>query len=76
MVLPLAWRARGGARPGPLYVHCHGGTHRGGVLMLFVRLHVEGWPLEKALVEFGRLGGDLKGDHPKIEVVRKYVQAP
>ena len=40
---------------GPFDVHCHGGTHRGGVLGVAYRVHGLGWPYEKALVEHGRL---------------------
>ncbi len=56
----------------PFYVHCVGGTHRGGVLGVAYRVHVLGWPYEKALVEYGRLGGDLKADHAMLETVRAY----
>ncbi len=55
----------------PFYVHCHGGTHRGGVLGVAYRVHIQGWPYEKALVEHGRLGGDLMADHIMLESVRK-----
>ena len=58
----------------PFYVHCHGGTHRGGVLGVAYRLHIQGWPYEKALVEHGRLGGDLLADHIMLESVRKTSQ--
>ena len=56
---------------GPFYVHCHGGTHRGGVLGVAYRVHIQGWPYEKPLVEHGRLGGDLLADHIMLESVRK-----
>jgi len=57
---------------GPFYVHCVGGTHRGGVLGVAYRLHHLGWTYERALVEFGRLGGDLKEDHLLLEAVKNY----
>ncbi len=60
---------RGG--DGPFYLHCIGGTHRAGALGLAYRLHVSEWEQGKALIEFGRLGGDLKGDHAMIESVRE-----
>jgi hypothetical protein len=56
----------------PFYVHCVGGTHRAGVLGVAYRVHVLNWPYERALVEFGRLGGDLKTDHPLLETVRAF----
>jgi hypothetical protein len=54
------------------YVHCIGGSHRGGVLGFAYRLHILNWVEDRALVEFGRLGGDLKGDHAMLEAVRKF----
>jgi len=57
---------------GPFYLHCVGGTHRAGVLGVAYRVHVLGWAWERALVEFGRLGGDLKENHAMLEVIRKY----
>lgn len=30
------------------------------------------WPSEKALVEYGRLGGDLMVDHVMLEAVKAY----
>ena len=59
------------ASEGPVYVHCHGGSHRAGALCLAYRLAVDGWDFNKAAVEFGRLGGDLKGDHAMLEVIEK-----
>lgn len=59
------------AGKGAFYVHCHGGTHRGGVLGVAYRVMVLKWSYEKALVEFGRLGGDLLADHVMLEAVRK-----
>ena len=54
----------------PLYVHCHGGTHRAGVLGVAYRIHKCGWPWEKALLEHGRLGGSLKDDHIMLASIR------
>lgn len=54
------------------YVHCIGGTHRGGLLGVAYRLHILRWPYERALVEFGRLGGDLKTAHPLLEAVKNF----
>jgi len=60
------------ANPGPFYVHCNHGPHRSGSLMVHYRMRKEGWSFEKAAVEFGRLGGDLKRDHAMLEVIRTY----
>lgn len=46
-------------QPGPFYVHCQGGTHRAGTLGAAYRYHKQGWNKDKALVEYGRLGGEL-----------------
>jgi len=54
---------------GPFYVHCHGGTHRAGSLGAAYRIHKLGWDQDKALVEFGRLGGDLKADNDLVESI-------
>jgi protein tyrosine phosphatase (PTP) superfamily phosphohydrolase (DUF442 family) len=56
-------------RPGPYYIHCHGGSHRAGVLGAGYRHHILKWSQEKALVEFGRLGGDLKIDDKKLRAI-------
>jgi protein tyrosine/serine phosphatase len=56
---------------GPVYIHCHGGTHRGGILGMVYRVHRLGWKWEKALMEFGRLGGSLRDDHIMLESIRK-----
>jgi len=47
----------------PLYIHCHGGNHRAGVLCLLYRQLIEHWGYNKALVEFGQLGGNLMRDY-------------
>lgn len=53
----------------PVYLHCHGGTHRGGVLGVAYRVHVLGWSQEKALAEYDALGGDLEADRTMLERV-------
>ena len=57
---------------GPFYVHCHGGTHRGGILGMAYRMYVQNWTYEKALIEFGLLGGSLMKDYKMIQAVRTY----
>jgi hypothetical protein len=56
----------------PFYVHCVGGTHRGGILGLAYRVHHLDWPVERAVIEFGRLGGDLKDNHNMIDAVIRF----
>ena len=38
----------------PILVHCHGGGDRSGIVTVFYRVEVQGWPLEKALREMNR----------------------
>ena len=58
------------AGEGPFYVHCHGGSHRAGTLAAAYRIHKQGWEFDKAIIEFGRLGGSLKDDHALLESIR------
>jgi protein tyrosine phosphatase (PTP) superfamily phosphohydrolase (DUF442 family) len=55
----------------PIYVHCHGGTHRGGILGIVYRIHKNNWSSEKALLEYGYLGGSLKDDQKMIQSTTK-----
>ncbi len=55
----------------PIYVHCHGGTHRGGILGIVYRIYKNNWSLEKALLEYGYLGGSLKDDQKMIQSIKK-----
>lgn len=54
---------------GGVYVHCHGGAHRAGVLGAAYRIHLNNWPAEKAIVEFSKLGGDLTGDNLMVQSI-------
>lgn len=54
----------------PVYVHCHGGTHRAGVLGLYYRLW-SGWTFNRAHDEFVALGGFPLKDKPLLDVVEK-----
>ena len=56
---------------GPFYIHCKGGSHRGGTLSAAYRLSVLGWPFEKVIAEFDQLGGDLVADQNLIESLRQ-----
>jgi protein tyrosine phosphatase (PTP) superfamily phosphohydrolase (DUF442 family) len=60
------------AGQGPFYAHCVGGTHRASLMVLFRRLHLEGWDYDKAASEHGILGGDLKADHIMLQSIREY----
>ncbi|MCK5808642.1 dual specificity protein phosphatase family protein [bacterium] len=54
----------------PLYVHCHGGTHRGGIVGMVYRIYKNNWSLEKALLEYAYLGGSLKDDQKMIQSIK------
>ena len=57
---------------GPFYVHCHGGIHRAAALCMTWRIYRQNWDYDKALIEFGRLGGSLKEDNTMLEIIRSY----
>lgn len=54
----------------PFYVHCNGGSHRAGILGAAYRIKMQHWSFDQAMIEYGRLGGDLKGDHEMLETLR------
>jgi protein tyrosine phosphatase (PTP) superfamily phosphohydrolase (DUF442 family) len=57
---------------GSVYVHCHGGAHRAGILCMAYRVHVQQWDTERALLEYLKLGGDLQTDQGMIKRVFAY----
>jgi protein tyrosine phosphatase (PTP) superfamily phosphohydrolase (DUF442 family) len=57
--------------PGPFYVHCVGGTVRGGILLAHYRIHREGWTSEKALTEYRRLGANYWDSLTLVKVLKK-----
>ncbi len=50
----------------PLYIHCHSGKQRGGNLCAIARASLEGWSLEKAMAEYGALGGKVDDDRAML----------
>ena len=58
----------------PFYIHCKGGMHRGGIFAAAYRIKFQGWSFEQAVIEYGRLGGDLKADHAMLETLRAINQ--
>ena len=58
---------------GPFYVHCKGGSHRAGILSAAYRIHLQNWSFERAIIEYGRLGGDLKADHTMLQTLQPKV---
>jgi len=56
---------------GSFYVHSHSGIHRAGILCMAWRIHRQNWDYDKAMIEFGRLGGSLKNDYVMLESIRQ-----
>jgi len=54
----------------PVYVHCHGGTHRGGAIGIMYRIGCSGESPEKAIAEYEALGGD---PHNKDQVLAESI---
>lgn len=57
----------------PMYIHCHGGNRRAGVLCALYRIYCEDVPFEKALIEYGKLGGKVKEDFPLLNAAFSFV---
>ena len=56
----------------PVYVHGRDDTHRAGALGVAYRVHAQGWDWDKAILEFGLLGGSLKDDQTILQSVLRY----
>jgi len=55
-----------------VYLNDADGKHIAGVLAAAYRIYGEGWEFDKAIIEFGKLGGSLKDDFQMLEtLVRK-----
>ena len=51
----------------PVFIHCHGGRHRAGIMTAIYRMHHDGWDADRAYAEMKQYGfekgfghGDLK----------------
>jgi len=55
----------------PFYIHCKGGSHRGGILGANYRVFILNWSVERALTEYDILGGDPETDGPMIEALKR-----
>lgn len=58
----------------PIYIHCHSGKQRGGNLGLIYRTYVESWSFDKAMKEYGDLGGKIEPDTEMLTMAYKVVQ--
>lgn len=61
-------------KEGPFYIHCKGGSHRAGIFSAAYRIRLQGWSFNRAIIEYARLGGDLKVDHTMLETLRTITQ--
>jgi protein tyrosine/serine phosphatase len=51
----------------PVYVHCHGGRHRTGVMTAVYRMAVEGWDVQRAYAEMRRYGFYKRWGHGPLK---------
>lgn len=58
----------------PMFIHCHSGKQRGGNLGFIYRVYVESWDLDKAMNEYGALGGKVEPDTEMLTMAYKVVQ--
>jgi Protein tyrosine/serine phosphatase len=40
----------------PVFIHCHGGRHRAGIMTAIYRMHHDGWDADRAYAEMKRYG--------------------
>lgn len=59
---------------GKIYAHCHGGTHRAGILGVLYRIFKNDKSFDEAINEFYALGGFPKKDEAMISVIRSYLE--
>ncbi len=58
----------------PLYLHSKEETQDAGILATIYRIYLENWPYEKAIIEYGRIGGSLKDDDRLLRAIMKKEQ--
>jgi protein tyrosine/serine phosphatase len=51
----------------PVYVYCHGGRHRTGVMTAIYRMAVEGWDVQRAYAEMRRYGFYKRWGHGPLK---------
>lgn len=56
--------------PGAFFIQCHDGTQRAGILCAYYRMKMEGWPFEKAALEFFFLGGKITESKKMLQVLQ------
>lgn len=58
----------------PVYLRADADSHYAGAFGMAYRMYRCQWPYEDALIEFGRLGGNLKDDHEVVESIRTFKE--
>lgn len=58
----------------PFYLHSKEENQDAGILAAIYRIHVENWPYEKTIIEYGRVGGSLKDDDRLLRAIMKKEQ--
>ncbi|MCX6579770.1 MAG: hypothetical protein NT166_06260 [Candidatus Aminicenantes bacterium] len=58
----------------PFYLHSKEENQEAGILAAIYRVHVENWPYEKTIIEYGRVGGSLKDDDRLLRAIMKKEQ--
>src|SRR5262245_35241315 len=51
----------------PVYVHCHGGRHRTGVMTAVYRMSIEGWNVQRAYAEMRQYGFYKRWGHGPLK---------
>ncbi|HLP59220.1 MAG TPA: hypothetical protein VK186_10340 [Candidatus Deferrimicrobium sp.] len=55
----------------PFYLHSKEENQNTGILAAIYRIHVQNWPYEKTIIEYGRVGGSLKDDDRLLRAIKK-----
>jgi len=59
---------------GASYAHCHGGSHRAGILGMIYRVVKNGWTVERAEKEFVALGGYPVKDKKILDAAKAFLK--
>jgi len=51
----------------PVFIHCHGGRHRAGIMTAVYRMHHDGWDAERSYAEMKRYGFESGIGHGSLK---------
>lgn len=51
----------------PVFIHCHGGRHRAGIMTAIYRMHHDGWDADRAYAEMKQYGFDKGFGHDGLK---------